>query len=163
MRVPDWLVVRRPWLAGLVGGAVLGLAFGLLRPVPRATAEDIAGPAWQLPDPDVLVRADESGFSKLRNARFWGGNGSMNGGPGSKRVEWRLTGIIADPVPTALVLATGDPKTVSLHVGDSLPGGGEIVGISADAVEYQRDGCLQSRILYAPAQPVGGDPCASKP
>lgn len=162
MRVPDWMV-RRPWLAALAGGVLLGLAIGTLGPVPRATPDDIAGPAWELPGAETLVRSDEAVFSQLRRARFWGGGGSMNGAAEGKRVEWRLTGIIADPVPTALVVAAGDPKTVSLHVGDSLPGGGEIVGITADAVEFQRDGCLQSRILYAPAKPAGGDPCASTP
>lgn len=157
MRVPDRLR-RNPLLAAALAGALVGVLAGLWRPI-RASAPDASDlAAWREYPPSVAARFDEAQFARVRDARMW----SAQRGPGPAAVQWRLAGIIVDPVPVALVYGEDKGRALRLQAGDALPDGGEVREVTTRSVRFARGGCEYERALYsATDQPVADD-CAPR-
>ncbi|MEG3191875.1 hypothetical protein [Lysobacter sp. D1-1-M9] len=163
MRFADYLQ-QRPLPVIVAAGVVLGLAVGVAWPLPEpsATAADQAG--WHLPDPAVIRRYDEAQFTAVRDATVWGAAETPEESDGaSRRPEWRLTGIIANPEFAALVATAGDRKVAHVGVGGTLPDGGEVVRITQVGITFTRDGCTHERILHQPIDPAEHAPCVPSP
>jgi len=71
-----------------------------------------------------------------------------NGADGKPKPQWRLTGIILQPVPMALVLADGSTAVARVAVGEALPDGDRLLAVAATGITYQHDGCTQELGLY---------------
>ena len=149
-------VRQRLFLSAAIAGVLAGSAVGLFLPI-RASAGDGAalGP-WAPYATMPLSRFSESEFGQVRSARIWGDHA---GEGGSGRVEWHLTGIIADPAPAALVAVKGGKTVQQLNVEGQLPDGGEITEITGHSVRFTRSGCRYERSLYAAVDPAEEGDC----
>lgn len=145
----------RPLVAALALGALFGSAMGVLRSIAPPPAHETGGELdWALPPAGVVNRFDETRFSRVRDLRIWGAAGATTdariGADGKPLVpNWRLTGIILEPEPLALVLADGASTVTRIAVGGSLPDDGRVLAVSAAGIEYERDGCRRQRMLYS--------------
>lgn len=155
MRAAEYLQ-QRPLPIIVAAGVLLGLVVGLAWPVPQPPAAPASASAWGLPAPAAVGRYDEARFAKVRGAPIWGANSAS---AARKRPTWRLTGIITDPVAAALVAAEGDSHVAHVKVGESLPGNGKVVRITARGLTFTRDGCTYERILYSTVDPKETAPC----
>lgn len=156
---PIELLRRRPLIVIAALGASLGAVLGLLRPITPDSAERAGNElAWQLPPIGVVSRFDERQFMAVNGRRIWGATasgaaGAQVGADGKSALPWRLTGIILEPVPIALVLAEGSLSVSRVGIGETLPGGGTLLSVAATAIAYRHDGCERERHLYGdPAQ-----------
>jgi len=164
----------RPWAGLLLLGAVAGTVIGVLRPIaPAPTQRTEHDLEWLLPPPQVVARFDENRFAQLRDLRIWGSTeGQAAGVDGRPQVpNWRLTGIILEPAPIALVLADGATAVARIALGAALPDAARLIAVSAAGIVYERDGCRRERVLYAGDEanregeclPAPGDPNAAPP
>ncbi len=155
------LIQRRPlvvWsLAGLVVGAIVGLAWPVNVPPPDAQRMQ----QWAPPGALDKLRPSEKEFSTVRDAPAWGGGSA--GVPGVKLTVWRLAGIISDPFPAALVFSGNATDAQRIRVGGSLPDGGVIKQIASSGVVYALEGCNYGRDLYAPAESAVQGSCDPSP
>lgn len=156
MRALDWLQAQ-PLQAAAVLGLLAGIGLGLAWPVTVPDPEKQRTGVWLAPARLAHARPLESEFSAVRNAPIWGD--SAMGASGVKRAAWRLAGIIADPLPAALVLSDGSTDSHRVRVGGSLPDGGVIKQIMASSVSYVREGCTYERLLYGPVDPAENQAC----
>jgi hypothetical protein len=150
---------RRPLIAMAGLGVGLGAVLGLLHPITPRTAERAGSDlAWQLPPSSVVQRFDDKQFARVNGRRIWGASaaGAADdnlGADGKPALPWRLTGIILEPVPIALVLAEGATSVGRVGVGERLPDGSTLLSVAATGIAYQREGCKLERRLYDdPAQ-----------
>lgn len=158
-----WLALlqRRPLATAVAVGVALGALLGWAVPVRTPTLPQTGAAHWQLPDPAVASRTDETRFAQVRAAKIWGVAGSA--AAGDKLPAWRLTGIITRPVPLALVLADKSTALLRVGVGDGLPDGGSVREIHPQRIVFSRSGCSYQRILYVapdPAEAAGCKPAA---
>lgn len=158
---------RRRLLAGIALGALLGALLGLLRPIGGDAGDaPAASIEWTLEDPAAFARFDEQAFQTLRRAPIWGSDAAgtarnRRGAPQTR--SWRLTGIIAEPAPTALIVVDGETDIKRLQIGDSLPDGSTVVAISERGLGFEHDGCRKLRALYAPPDADSGGDCDPSP
>lgn len=149
---------ERPLAAALLLGALIGAAVGAIRPIaapPEQRAESALD--WALPDAQVTTRFDENRFAQVRGLRIWGasaGAGAAAVGADGKPLvpNWRLTGIILEPQPIALVLADGATTVTRVAIGAALPDQGRLLAVDATGIVYERDGCRRRRVLYGGAE-----------
>lgn len=159
MRPLDW-IQSQPIAAAAVGGLLLGAIAGFAWPIEVPAAERQHVDAWQLPAGLASARGGEKEFGLVRDAPIWGGAGvGLNGQLVDKKTVWRLTGIIADPLPAALVITEGSTDAKRLRVGAALPDSGVIKEISSSSVVFERGGCVYERLLYGPVLPGENAPC----
>lgn len=143
----------RPLLAFALLGALAGSSFGLLHPIAPAAAERSGTElTWQLPPLSVVARFDEKQFAAVQQRNIWGNDAISSAGgtgaDGKSVLPWRLTGIILEPVPMALVLADGSVTVSRVGVGETLPDGGVLRAVTATHIAYQNQGCDVERRLY---------------
>ena len=156
MRPAEWLRARPLQGAAALGvavGVVVGLAWPITVPATRQTHAE----AWLSPAGLDATRPGESEFSTVRDAPIWG---ELTEVGGVQRAAWQLAGIIADPVPAALVLAQGATQAKRVRVGESLPDGGVVRQIMNSGVAYEREGCVYQRLLYGPGEAAENPSCA---
>ncbi len=159
MRLVEWAQARPLAAAaglGLLLGAIAGFAWPVtVPPVDRKSVE-----VWQLPAGLAAARGFEKEFSTIRDAPIWGNTTNGLNGPGAdKQTVWRLTGIIADPSPAALVISEGSTDAKRLRIGGALPDSGVIREITSSSVVFERGGCVYERLLYGPVLPEENAPC----
>lgn len=147
---------ERPLAAALLLGALIGAAVGTIRPI-AAPSEQRAESTldWALPDAQVTTRFDENRFAQVRGLRIWGASAGVAavGADGKPLVpNWRLTGIILEPQPIALVLADGATAVMRVAIGAALPDQGRLLAVDATGIVYERDGCRRRRVLYGGAE-----------
>lgn len=152
---------RHPWAVGAAAGALLGLAAGLLWPLPSVPPGAAADLQVALPARGALERYSEADFAVLRNSPLWSGSaGAQAGAP--NMASWRLVGVVLRPGGAALVQA--ENRQLSVAVGALLPDGAQLVAVGPDAVVFRRGGCDYRRQLYATAdESLPSDGCASAP
>lgn len=156
MRLAD-LVLARPLGAAALLGLLTGIAFGIAWPIRVPAPERVHADTWAAPVGLRDARLRESEFSAVRDSAMWAG---AAGGSGAvKRATWLLAGIIADPVPEALVIPDGSKDAKRVRVGESLPGGGVVKEILSSGVTYSLEGCTYERLLYGPAESVDNKVC----
>lgn len=144
-------VRARPMIAFALLGVSLGSGLGLSRSIAPAVSERAANDlAWQLPPISVVKRFDDKQFAAVRKSRLWGDMVTASGraADGKPVLQWRLTGIILEPVPMALVLADGSLSVQRVGVGEDLPDGAELRAVTATGIDYMHDGCPMARQLY---------------
>lgn len=146
--------------AAVVAVALLAVAAGALVPPPPSTTEEGAPVEWRLPAAAVLARTDEAAFASVRGAPIWGAQAPGASGGSVKAPSWKLTGIIARPVPTALVVADGSRQVLPLRAGSPLPDGGVVTSVASGSLSYTRDGCRFERALYTVAETLLEGACA---
>lgn len=152
----------RPVLAMAALGVMVGSVVGLLHPIaPGAAARAGSELAWQLPPLSGVSRFDEKQFAAVSSRRIWGSMATAAAGKvgadGKPALPWRLTGIILQPLPVALVLAEGSLAVGRVAVGEALPDGDTLLAVTATGITYQHEGCQRELRLY-------GDPTqSSKP
>ena len=156
MRLADWIHAQ-PVGASALLGLVAGIGLGLLWPVNIPPAHRQHAEAWTDPPGLATARPIESEFSSVRDAPIWGDAAAT---PGTKRSTWRLTGIIADPLPAALVLSDGSTEVKRVRAGGALPDGGVVKQITASGVSYVREGCTYERLLYGLGESAETQACA---
>jgi hypothetical protein len=145
--------------AAVVGVGLVALVAGSLVPPPRADGDEAGAGDWRLPPQATIARTDDAAFATVRSAPIWGA--AAPGASGSvKAPSWKLTGIIARPVPTALVVASGSRQVLPLRAGGSLPDGGVVTSVSSGSLSYTRDGCRFERALYTVAETLLDGACA---
>ena len=155
MQALEWM--RRHLLAtGAIAGLVVGTVVGMARPIKASAPDPAALASWTEYGEGVVRRFDPAGYEKIRSARLWSPSGAAM--PGAA-VQWRLAGIIVDPVPTALVYGSDKGKALRLNVGDALPDGGRIEEITARSIRFTRDGCPFERVLYSVGDQAGTAGC----
>ncbi|PKM17013.1 MAG: hypothetical protein CVV12_00070 [Gammaproteobacteria bacterium HGW-Gammaproteobacteria-2] len=145
---------RRPLLVMAALGVGLGTVLGLLHPIAPDSAERAGSDLpWSLPPVSVVPRFNDKQFAAVNSRRIWG---TTDAGPAEGRVgadgkpalPWRLTGIILEPVPIALVLAEGSLSVGRVAVGELLPDGDLLLSVAATGIAYQHEGCTLERRLY---------------
>lgn len=143
----------RPLVAALLLGALIGSAVGALRSIAPPAVQQANGELdWVLPAEGVVSRFDETQFSRVAGLHIWGADtdDARIGADGKPAVpNWRLTGIILEPEPMALVLADGATAVTRVAVGAGMPGAGRLLEVSATGIVYERDGCRRQRLLYS--------------
>lgn len=145
MRFPE-IVWRRPLLAAVATGCLVGSLVGALWPLPAAVATGLDADPARVPSRAALVRYSEGDFATLRDGRLW--TGSASGQAGSETVSnWRLVGVVTRPLRAALVEA--DRKQVRVAIGQPLPDGTILRSVSAEAIEFERNSCVFQRSLYS--------------
>lgn len=159
MRLLDWAQAR-PYAAAALAGLAFGCLVGFAWPIDIPPAGSTPADQWQRPAELAHARGKESEFSAVRDAPIWGLNApGLNGAPVDKKTVWRLTGIIADPAPGALVIQDGSAEMSRLRVGAALPDGGIIKEITSSSVVFERTGCVYERLLYGPVLAEENAPC----
>lgn len=134
----------RPLVSAAALGAGLGLAIGLALPPPSAQGWTPGDAAWTLPPPDSLDRVAPGAFETLRTAAPFRSQGADRRGAAP---SWKLAGIMADPMPVALV--TGEQgKIVQIPLNSPLPDGALLTSVEIASIRYTRDGCEFIRKLY---------------
>lgn len=156
----------RPLLVFALLGAVAGSSLGLLRPIaPAASERSSAELEWQLPPISVVPRFDEKQFAAVQKRNIWGNDATTSSGgsgPDGKPVlPWRLTGIILEPVPMALVLADGSTTVSRVAVGEALPDGGVLRAVTPTQITYDSEGCDVERRLYGDPEQQAVPRCAA--
>lgn len=159
---PTDLLRRHVLASAAVIGACVGLVIGAVVPPPRPGPGAGRSPPWLAPSPSVAQRATEAEFAAVRAAPLWGDARSA-GGAGVKAVSWSLTGIIHAPEPIALVATPAGTQVLRLKVGDPLPDGAVVEGMTPGAVRFVRDGCRFERALYVAADVALDEKCAATP
>lgn len=159
MALPEW--IRGHLLASVaVAGGLAGLAIGLVVPPPKPGPAAGRDASWQAPPRSLAERATEAEFAAVRAAPVFGVPRSA-GAAGVKAASWRLTGIIHAPEPVALVASTPGTQVLRLKVGDPLPDGAVVEGLTPTAVRFVRDGCRFERALYVAADVALDEKCAA--
>ncbi|GGZ70893.1 hypothetical protein GCM10008101_26570 [Lysobacter xinjiangensis] len=143
--------------AGAAIGLVLGSVAGVAWPVSVPPPPEHASAGWSLPPELSSLRPPEKEFSIVRDAPAWGG--ANDNETGAKESGWRLVGIIARPEAVGLVAVEGGRNT-RVRVGETLPDGARLAGITAAGIIFEKDGCRQERLLYA-AESEQSQACAS--
>lgn len=156
MRPVEWLQ-GEPLAAAGLAGLLLGVVIGLLWPVQVPAAHRQRVEAWTAPVGLSTARPMEREFTAVRDAPIWGESAAV---AGTKRSMWRLTGIIADPLPAALVLSDGSTEVRRVLAGGALPDGGVVKQITASGVSYVREGCTYERLLYGLGESADTKACA---
>ena len=152
---------RHPVLAGAFVGLLLGAAGGLLWPLPEVTAGSSTDMQLAVPARSALVRYAEADFAALRGGSLWSGSGAAQGGS-PKIGTWKLLGVVMRPQAGALVQA--ENRQVRIGIGQPLPDGGVLIGVSADAVEFSVGQCNYRRSLYAAVDvPLPTQGCPDSP
>jgi hypothetical protein len=160
MALPD-LVRAHALAAGAVAGLLLGVAGGLLWPLPAATAPAAGDLQLALPTRAALARYSDADFAALRNSPLWSGSAGGQAA-GANMKSWRLLGVVTRPTGAALVQV--DNRQLNVPVGAQLPDGAQLVAVGPNAVLFRRGDCDFRRTLYATADvalPTEG--CASAP
>ena len=157
MRPVEWLQAEPLAAAGMLG-LLLGVVLGLLWPIEVPPAHRQRAEAWTAPAGLNTARPLEREFTTVRGAQIWGDDAAV---AGTKRSMWRLTGIIADPLPAALVLSDGSTDVKRVRAGGALPDGGVVKQITASGVSYVREGCTYERLLYGLGESAETKACAS--
>jgi hypothetical protein len=146
---------ERPLAAALLLGALIGAAVGAMLPISSQSEQRAESTLdWSLPDAQVTTRFDENRFAQVRGLRIWGAKaGAATLGADGKPLmpNWRLTGIILEPQPIALVLADGATAVTRVAIGAALPDQGRLLAVDATGIVYERDGCRRRRVLYGGA------------
>lgn len=158
MRPAD-LAARHPWATAVVAGLVLGGVVGAAWPIRRFAPPAASDQTWTLPDRREIAVADDAAFARVRDASFLGGAVVGREARGQTAVQWRLIAVVLDPAPVAIVQASGAADMTRLRVGDTLPDGARVVGISAGAISFVRDGCPYQRALYVPVDSPDAQGC----
>lgn len=156
MRPVEW-VQAQPLMAAGVVGLLVGVVLGLAWPVTVPMLEKGRTDAWVAPPGLEAARPRESEFIAVRDAPIWGD--AAGEAPGIKRAPWRLTGIIADPLPAVVVLSEGSMQAKRIRVGETLPDGGVVKQIMTSSLSFVREGCTYERLLYGPVEPAENQPC----
>ena len=147
MRAIERLRARR-FLLPVLAGLAIGTVAGLLWPAPPSARQDAPDAPLSVPGRQELARFHEADFAKLRDGRLWGG--SSRGQPGSAKLSgWRLLGVLAGSAQTAFVQADRAAEIRQVTVGEALPDGTELLGVTAGGIDFQRNGCRFRRALYA--------------
>ena len=138
----DRLKARKLQVAMALGLAV-GVVIGLFLPIRAAAPTDADTAQWSLPTAQSLQRFRDDQFRGLQSARFWGEPAR----PGRRarqdtQTAWTLHAIVSP----------GKTEQKWLRLGDTLPDGSRLVNVSRDRIQYEKDGCRQSRDLY-PSDP----------
>lgn len=153
---------NRPRLLSALLGGLLGATLGLLRPLaPTVSMRAPAEVDWRLPPMSVISRFDDKQFAVVQQKRLFGtvAPAGRAGRGGAQGRHWRLTGIILEPAPVALVLAEGDSQVSRVAIGEALPDGSILTAVDAGGVEFQREGCQWQQRLYAAEDAVDTSRC----
>lgn len=148
----DRLKARKLQVAMALGLAV-GVVIGLFLPIRAAAPTDADTAQWSLPTAQSLQRFRDDQFRGLQSARFWGELAR----PGRRarqdtQTAWTLHAIVTRPQVQVAIGSPGKTEQKWLRLGDTLPDGSRLVNVSRDRVQYEKDGCRQSRDLY-PSDP----------
>lgn len=155
------LVRRHAWASGALAGALLGLAGGLVWPLPAVPKSAAGDLQVVLPPRAALERYVEADFAVVRNSSLWSGSAGAQAGSATMP-SWRLLGVVLRPEGVALVQA--DNRQSRVPVGAELPDGAQLVGVEGDAVVFRRAGCDYRRTLYATTdEALPSDGCAPAP
>lgn len=159
MRWIEW-ARGRPFSTSLGVGLLLGTLAGLLWPVQVPPPGAEVADAWEPPGSLASLRPTESEFAFVRDAQVWGADGSGPGARGPQKAGWRLVGIIADPVPGALLTTGGGSEVTRVAAGAQLPDGSTVERVTLEGIVFLRNGCAYERALFATEDaPVGA--CAA--
>lgn len=160
MLLPDYLRTH-PVAVSAIAGMLLGTVAGLVWPLPPASAASGTDMQLSLPARRALERYAEADFAALRGGTLWSGSGATQGGS-TKIGNWKLLGVVLRPQTGALVQ---DGKLqLRVGIGQPLPDGGILVGVSADSVEFRVGQCNYRRSLYAKTdQSLATEGCPTAP
>lgn len=136
------------------GAALLGLLIGLAStPRREPSTMDTDAVEWRLPAGVALMRHDAANLEPVGQLP-WKGSSSAQA-DASKAPDWRLRGIVNDPVLTALV-DDGQGKILRFRTGDVLPNGAALVRIESNRIEFESNGCVTELVLHKQPVPAAG-------
>ena len=150
------LLRRNLFAAAALIGLLMGAIVGLFVPIRAASPPKVGSEAWVLPTIGDTKRFREDAYATLRAATFWK-TLALPGQRGAPKAEWTLTAIITRPRLMAAVdqpgngrgsKSSGKPASNLVAVGAELPDGSILLRLTADAIWFEKDGCLRERRLY---------------
>lgn len=154
-------VRQHPLVAGAMAGMLLGVLGGLLWPLPSAVPGASSETRLAVPPRAALERYRDADFAALRSGSLWSGSGPAQGGS-PKIGTWKLLGVVLHPQGGALVQA--ENRQLRIGIGQPLPDGGVLLGVTAGSVEFRLGQCNYRRSLYAAADvPLPTEDCPTAP
>lgn len=160
MQAPDFLG-KHLWPTAAVAGLLLGVAGGLLWPLPNVAVAKADELSVAVPSRAALSRYSDADFSRVRDGTLW--SGSTGAQAGSAKVSnWRLLGVLLRPWHAALVEA--EKKQSRVGVDQALPDGAILRRVTAEGIEFERKGCHFRQPLYlADEVPIPSAGCSAAP
>ena len=164
MRLVD-AIRHRPWLAAVLGGALLGGVIGLFLPIRAADPPKADAVDWTLPTAQSLKRFREDQYQLVRGARYWGELAAA-GGRRAAPLNWTPVAILTRPSVRVAVSVAGKKETQWVRLGEALPDGATLMSVTRDRIWFEKDGCRRERPLY-PGKPdkatAAADACIGAP
>ena len=148
-------MIRHPlFILALSMIGISGLQWTVI-PMPTPTPPTrLAEETWKIPNPLISVDVKES-LAMLSSASLWGKQADVALAAPLSDPEWRFLAAIVRGQERHVIIKIDDQPEQTLAIGDTLPGGSQILSIESDRLCLLINGQKRSLAIYSPG-PLSG-------